>query len=145
MAQTIKKSLVITATLFAILAILTCHPVSFAHAQNEPLRVYGLGVINECIIDLIFDQQIGTGRLIYLDKTSNNMVFGEITSATLESGSTMNISGSYTTEDNVSHTFRASVEDLGKPGKGIDKFSITLSDGYTKSGILDQGEIEISY
>jgi hypothetical protein len=40
-------------------------------------------------------------------------------------------------------TYRIDVEDNGEPGKGRDIFTIQLSSGYTASGLLTQGNIQI--
>ena len=144
----VKSGPILSAILIAILTVsfLACSTFSAKAQSPTPVKVFGMGEIGETFFEILLDEQLGTpmGTLMLSDHPDQKIVFGEITSVTAISSSEVNFSGGYTTPaDGVSHTFKATAEDLGKPGEGADKFSITLSDGYTKSGTLDRGEIEI--
>jgi len=43
----------------------------------------------------------------------------------------------------VETTFTIDVDDLAKEGKGHDQFAISLGDGYSRSGVLSDGNVEI--
>ena len=141
----VKSGPVLSAILIAVLVISFLTYSTFSAKAQSPVKVFGMGEIGETFFEILLDEQMGThmGTLMLSDHPNQEMVFGEITSVTVVSSSEVNFSGGYTTPDGVSHTFKATAEDLGAPGEGADKFSITLSDGYTKSGTLSRGEIEI--
>ena len=144
----VKSGPVLSAILIVILAIsfLTCSTFPAKAQSLTPVKVFGIGEIGETFFEILLDERLGTpmGTLMLSDHPNQEMVFGEITSVTAVSSSAVSFSGSYITPaDGIGHTFKATAEDLGAPGEGADKFSITLSDGYTKSGTLSRGEIEI--
>jgi len=146
----VKSGPVLSAILIAILTVsfLTCSTFSAKAQSPTPVKVFGIGEIGETFFEILLDEQMRTpmGTLMLSDHPNQEMVSGEITSVTAVSSSAVSFSGTYITPaDGVSHTFKATAEDLGKPGDGADKFSITLSDGYTKSGTLDRGEIRVIY
>ena len=102
------------------------------------VTVSGMGEIGEAI----FQIDSNNGLLKFADRSSNKIIGGEITSVTVDSSTKVSFSGSFKV-NGVSHTFNAVAEDLGTPGAGVDKFSITDSFGYSKSGTISSGEIEI--
>ena len=57
-------------------------------------------------------------------------------------GTHATISGT-ATHNGVQTTFTIDVDDLGEPGKGRDVFSISLGDGYSRSGVLTDGNLVI--
>ena len=142
----VKNAPVLSAILIAILTVsFLAYSAFFAMAQT-PVKVFGIGEIGETFFQILLDDQLGTpmGTLMLSDHPNKEMVFGKITSVTAVSSSAVSFSGTYITPaDGVSHTFKVTAQDLGKPGDGVDKISVTLSDGYTKSGTLARGEIEI--
>ena len=83
------------------------------------------------------------GKVTY----THNLKTIESTSIT---GVTLNNNGTHATITGVAKingqqgfTFQADVDDLGKPGEGIDQFAITASDGTNDGGTLTGGEIKI--
>ena len=46
------------------------------------------------------------------------------------------------TVNGVAVTFVVNVKDVGEPGNGRDKFSISISNGYSNSGIINSGNIQ---
>ena len=143
----VKSGPVLSAILIAILTVsfLTYSAFS-ARAQGlTPVKVFGMGEIGETFFNILLDDQLGTpmGTLMFSDHPNKETVLGEITAVNAVSSTEVNFSGGYTTPDGVGHTFKATVEDLGAPGEGADKFSIALSDGYARSGTLSRGEIDI--
>ena len=47
------------------------------------------------------------------------------------------------TVNGVTTTFTIDVDDLGEPGVGHDRFAITTGTGYSRSGILTSGNIQV--
>ncbi len=84
-----------------------------------------------------------SGQLNYIDHA--NDIHVKSSSVTLYSGTgnTRTFSGSATINGQSGFTFSATVTDNGEPGKGVDKFSIKLSDGYQASGTLAGGNIQL--
>lgn len=59
------------------------------------------------------------------------------------SGTTRTFSGDATINGQPGFTFSVTVSDNGEPGKGSDTFSIELSNGYRRSGVLAGGNIQL--
>lgn len=131
--------------LFLSLTVAVCLGSVFYGWTNNPVRVFGMGEIGDAFFDILIDERLERckGTITYSDYEKGKVVFGELDSIKIESPAKISFSGKYTAPDNVTYTFDGTVEDLGEPGDGKDKFSITFSDGYSKSGVVVKGDIRI--
>ena len=83
-----------------------------------------------------------SGKAAYKDSTSGvDFRTNLITSANFK-GNTATITGTGTT-NGFATTFTIAVQDKAEPGAGQDTFSIQLGTGYSKSGTLQGGNIQI--
>ncbi len=85
------------------------------------------------------------GVLSYVDYPRRLLVLGNVTILSIV-GTTATFSGTakiYDPKGTKTGTYSVTVEDKAKPGKGNDTFAITLSTGYTASGVLQGGDIVI--
>ncbi|MFL5942029.1 MAG: post-COAP-1 domain-containing protein [Gaiellaceae bacterium] len=88
------------------------------------------------------DQNGVKGNCTVIDRTRNVMVkcldattyFQTATHATFNGNATVN--GTKT-------TYRITVDDTAEPGTGADTFTITTASGYTATGVLTQGNIQV--
>lgn len=108
-------------------------------------RIFGTGKIKNAFFRILINERSknSKGTLKYMDRQQRKMIFGEITILTAESPNKISFSGTSVSVDKSTLTFHVVVEDLGKRNEGKDKFSITLSDGYTNSGDVVKGDIRI--
>jgi hypothetical protein len=85
-----------------------------------------------------------TGNMVYIDHASSKIrVFAtSITSYTIVNATTRTITGTCTISGVGGFTFTCTVVDNGEPGTA-DTFSIALSSGYTASGTLTGGNVQI--
>ena len=83
-----------------------------------------------------------SGKAAYKDSTSGvDFRTNLITSANFK-GNTATITGTGTT-NGFATTFTIAVQDKAEPGAGQDTFSIQLGTGYSKSGTLQSGNVQI--
>jgi hypothetical protein len=83
------------------------------------------------------------GHLEYIDHGTGMKVKGTGVTAYHVTGATSrHIEGSAEI-DGVSGTYHVDVADIAEPGRGVDTFSITLSNGYTAAGTLSGGNIQL--
>jgi hypothetical protein len=87
---------------------------------------------------------VASGNLTYQDhgalaRTVKSTAITYVTVA----GNCADIGGNATVNGSGSFGFQVRVCDNGEPGKDSDTFSITMSDGYTASGTLGGGNIQI--
>ena len=68
-----------------------------------------------------------------------------LTSVGCDSATSALITGTARVNYDSTQTFTVHVEDNGEPGIGRDTFSIVLSGGYTASGTLIAGNIQIHH
>jgi hypothetical protein len=88
------------------------------------------------------DQNGFKGNCTVIDRTMNTTVkcldatsyFQTATHATF--GGNAKVNGALT-------TYRITIDDKGEPGAGIDTFTITTTSGYTATGVLTDGNIQI--
>jgi hypothetical protein len=85
---------------------------------------------------------VPSGHLTYHDHPQNRSVKSTSIDSIVLSGSCAQITGSATVDNTGSFGFEVNVCDNGEPGKD-DTFSILMSDGYTNSGTLGGGNIQI--
>src|SRR2546421_937804 len=85
-----------------------------------------------------------SGNLTYQDHGVANRTIKSIAITSVAvTGNCAQILGTATVNGNGSFGFQVSVCDNGEPGKDSDTFSIIMSDGYTASGKLRGGNIQI--
>ena len=129
-------------TAFVLATILI---LAFSSSAFAAVKASGIARIGEATIVIeLDDSSSDKGYVDFNDAPSKIIYYGSVTSITVDSSTKVSISGTYKTEDGVSHIFNAVAEDLAEPGDGVDKFSITDDLGYSKSGVIDEGEIKIS-
>lgn len=102
---------------------------------------------------------IGGSVTVTNGPTATNMLFGAISFIDHGAGVRVHsaIVSSYTIVDDHTSTITyetgatdapaqavVTVSDNGEPGRNVDTFSITLSDGYTLSGTLQGGNIQVN-
>lgn len=87
------------------------------------------------------------GVLSYVDYPARLFVLGNVTTLSIDrTTNTATFSGTAKISNRTGTrigTYSVIVEDKAKPGKGNDTFAITLSTGYTASGVLQGGDIVI--
>ncbi len=83
-----------------------------------------------------------SGQLNYIDHSSGNHVKSTSVTAYSGSGACRTFSGPGTV-DGQSVVFTVNACDNGEPGRGSDTFGIQLSNGYSASGILADGNIQL--
>lgn len=82
------------------------------------------------------------GNCTVIDRTRDKMV--KCLNATTYFQTTTHATfGGNATVDGVPTTYRISVDDLAEPGAGADTFTITTVSGYTATGVLTQGNIQV--
>ncbi len=86
---------------------------------------------------------IVSGQLNYIDHSTGMHVKSESVTGYGGSGVTRTFSGTASVNGAGSFAFSVTVSDNGEPGKGIDTFSISLSNGYSASGTLAGGNIQL--
>lgn len=85
-----------------------------------------------------------SGNLTYQDHgTLNRTVKSIAITSVVVTGNCAQILGTATVNGNGSFGFQVNVCDNGEPGRDSDTFSITMSDGYTATGTLSGGNIQI--
>jgi hypothetical protein len=82
------------------------------------------------------------GHLVYMDHGDGLKVKGTGVTAYAGSGNTRHIEGTATVNGQSGFTYTVDVTDIGEPGRD-DIFSLRLSNGYTASGNLDGGNIQL--
>src|SRR5262245_3541401 len=83
------------------------------------------------------------GQLNYVDHSTNMHVKAvDITSYTAVNATTRQFQGTATIAKDSRCTFTATVSDAGEPGTA-DTFAITLSNGYSASGTLQGGNVQL--
>ena len=83
------------------------------------------------------------GHLTYIDHGTNMKVKGTgVTAYTVTGPTTRHIEGTAEINGRSGFTYQVDVSDNGEPGRK-DMFSITLSDGYSASGLLIGGNIQL--
>ena len=84
-----------------------------------------------------------SGHLTYHDHAMNRSIKSTAITSVVVSGNCADIRGTAKVNNTGSFTFEVNVCDNGEPGKDSDTFSIFMSDGYTNSGTLGGGNIQI--
>lgn len=83
-----------------------------------------------------------SGQVTYKDKSSSGFTFTSTRIASVvKNGNQATIQGDGTVDD-VPTTFTVTVVDNGEPGKN-DSFSISLGTGYSASGTLGGGNVQV--
>lgn len=84
------------------------------------------------------------GHLEYIDHGTGMNVHGTgVTAYTVTGTTSRHIEGTARIDGADGFTYAVDVADNGKPGKGIDTFAISLSNGYSASGLLGGGNIQL--
>lgn len=85
------------------------------------------------------------GHLTYIDHGPNGpKVKGTgVTAYTIVTPTTRHIEGTAEINGQGGFTYQVDVEDNGEPGRHSDTFALRLSNGYSASGLLDGGNIQI--
>ncbi len=84
-----------------------------------------------------------SGHLTYQDHAQDRTVQSTAVTAVVVSGNCAQIVGSATVNGTPGFGFDVNVCDNGEPGKDADTFAIVMSDGYTASGTLGGGNVQI--
>ncbi len=84
-----------------------------------------------------------SGNLVYIDHTIGMKVKATSVTSYTGSGNTRTFGGDASINGASGYTYSVTVVDNGEPGAGHDTFSIHLSTGYSASGTLGGGNIEI--
>jgi hypothetical protein len=84
-----------------------------------------------------------SGHLTYQDHAQDRTVQSTAVTAVVVSGNCAQIVGSATVNGAPGFGFDVNVCDNGEPGKGSDTFAIVMSDGYSASGTLAGGNVQI--
>ncbi len=82
------------------------------------------------------------GKVTFVDHATGLTFRSSLITSVAIQGTTATIKGMGTV-DAVSTTFTVTVQDNAEPGAGSDTFSISLGTGYTRSGVLQGGNIQI--
>lgn len=86
------------------------------------------------------------GSLEYQDHTLGlNVKSLELSSVGCESPTSAVFTGTARVSGAPDQTFTVEITDLAEPGAGADTFSIILSGGYSESGTLTGGNIQIHF
>jgi hypothetical protein len=89
------------------------------------------------------DIRSGSGSFTFFDKLAKlKLTSSKITSSS-RTGASAKFSGNGTLENGGGVTFTVNVTDNGSPGKNKDVFAISISSGYSASGTLGGGDIEV--
>ena len=89
------------------------------------------------------DPAAPSGHLNYVDHGIRMHVSStSITTYTVVNATTRTFTGTCTIDGVAGFTFTCTVSDLGKPGTG-DTFSLSLSNGYSSSGTLVGGNVQV--
>ncbi len=85
------------------------------------------------------------GHLVYIDHgPSGPKVKGTgVTAYTIVDATTRHIEGTAEVNGQAPFTYKVDVADNGEPGVNIDTFALTLSNGYSASGKLEGGNIQL--
>ena len=84
------------------------------------------------------------GHLEYLDHGTGLKVHGTgVTAYVVTSPTTRHIEGTAEVNGQPGFTYQVDVADNGEPGRNVDTFAISLSNGYTASGFLAGGNIQL--
>jgi hypothetical protein len=118
-------------------------------AAPEPLTSLGLATGGGQIpTDVTFgftaqsDQNGVKGNCTVIDRTTNTMVKCLDAMTYFQTNSHATFTGNATI-NGVATTYRIDVDDIATPGTGFDTFKITTANGYTASGTLTQGNIQV--
>lgn len=87
--------------------------------------------------------QAPSGHLTYIDHANSIKVKATSIDSLTIIGNQASIQGSATVNDGREVTYYVVVADNGEPGRGADTFSINLSNGYSASGALVGGNIQL--
>jgi hypothetical protein len=82
------------------------------------------------------------GSCNVIDQTNNVMVRCTDVTALVISGNAATVFG-HATVNGVATTYRIDAVDNGEPGKGVDTFSIQTGTGYSRSGVLTGGNVQV--
>ncbi len=88
-------------------------------------------------------QSTVNGQFNYIDHSSGMHVKSIDITSYGGSGNTRTFSGDATINGVSGYTFTVTATDNGDPGKDNDNFSLSLSNGYTASGVLSGGNIKL--
>ncbi len=120
-----------------------------ALAATEPLTSPGQATGGGQIpVDVTFgftaksDKNGVKGNCTVIDRTTNTMVKCLDATTYFQTGSHASFGGNATV-NGVATTYRIAVDDIAEPGTGADTFTITTASGYTATGVLTQGNIQV--
>jgi len=88
------------------------------------------------------DQNGVKGNCTIIDRTTNTTLKCLDATTYFQTATHANFTGNATV-NGVNTTYRISVDDNAEPGTGNDAFTITTTSGYTASGFLTQGNIQV--
>jgi len=88
------------------------------------------------------DQNGVKGNCIVIERTMNTRVKCLDATTYFQTATHASFSGNATV-NGVETTYRISVDDNAEPGTGADTFTITTASGYTATGVLTQGNIQV--
>jgi hypothetical protein len=82
------------------------------------------------------------GNCTVIDRSTNTTLKCLDATTYVQAGTSATFSGSATVNGTAT-TYRIKVADNGEPGAGLDTFTITTMSGYSATGVLTQGNIQI--
>jgi len=82
------------------------------------------------------------GNCTVIDRATNSMVKCLDATTYAQTGTHAVFRGDATV-NGVATTYKITVDDNGEPGNGTDTFTITTTSGYSASGTLSQGNIQV--
>jgi hypothetical protein len=89
------------------------------------------------------DAGAASGHVTYQDHVQDRTVISTAVTTVIVNGNCAQILGSAKVNGTPGYGFDVNVCDNGEPGKNSDTFSIVMSDGYTASGTLGGGNVQI--
>ena len=84
-----------------------------------------------------------SGHLTYQDHEDNRTVQSTAVTSVVVNGNCATIRGTAKVNGSGAFGFEVTVCDNGEPGKDADTFSINMSDGYSRSGTLGGGNVQL--
>lgn len=82
------------------------------------------------------------GNCTVIDRTTNTMIKCLDATTYFQTGTHASFGGNATINGSPT-TYRIRVDDKGEPGAGSDTFTITTATGYSASGVISQGNIQV--
>jgi len=126
---------------FTAFVLILAYILIFSFASYAAAKVFGMGNIGDTYIEFALSNDGSTGVLTLNDNQNQATFFGEITSVTSLTSSEVAFSGKCTDMNGAELTFDADARNIETENN--QTFSIKVSDGYVKSGVIDTGLIKI--